>query len=58
MLLRYIWLALCATLRCLVRGRLGKVGREAEFLILRREVVLLRRTAKRRRLGSVDKLVS
>jgi hypothetical protein len=33
--LRFVYLAFCATLRFLVRARLGEVEREAELLILR-----------------------
>ena len=55
MLLRFAYLAFCATLQFLVRGRRGEAEREAELLILRHEVSVLRRTAKRRRLGSADR---
>jgi hypothetical protein len=45
MLLRIVYPAFCATLRFLVRGRRGEGEREAELLILRHEVAVLRRTA-------------
>jgi hypothetical protein len=54
MLLRFAYLAFCATLRFLARAGRGGVERKAELLILRHEVALLRHSAKRPRLGPAD----
>ena len=55
MLLRFVYLAFCATLRVLDRSRRGELDREAEFLILRHEVAVLRRTVKRPRLSPAER---
>jgi putative transposase len=54
MLVRFAYLASCATLQLLVRGR-GEAEREADPLILRHELAVLRRTVNRPRLGSADR---
>lgn len=55
MLLRFVYLAYCATLRVLDRSRRGELDREAELLILRHEVAVLRRTVKRPRLSPAER---
>jgi transposase len=54
MALRFVYLAFCAMLRLLVRRR-GDVAREAEVVILRHELAVLRRTAGRARHDWADR---
>jgi putative transposase len=56
MALRFLYLALCAVLRILVRRR-DDVAREAEIVILRHELAVLRRTAGRARLDWANRAV-
>ena len=54
MALRFLYFAFCAVLRLLVRRR-GDAAREAEIVILRHELAVLRRTAARARLDWADR---
>ncbi len=54
MALRFLYLAFCAMLRLLI-GRRGGLAREAEVVILRHELAVLRRTALRPRLDWSDR---
>jgi transposase InsO family protein len=54
MALRFLYLAFCAMLQLLI-GRRGGLAREAEIVILRHELAVLRRTASRPRLDWADR---
>ena len=56
MALRFVYLAFCATLRLFARRR-DDVEREAEFLVLRHEISILRRGIARPRLRWSDRAV-
>jgi hypothetical protein len=54
MVLRFLYLAVVATLRLLV-GRRGDLARDPEILILRHELAVVRRTTPRPRLAWSDR---
>jgi putative transposase len=55
LVLRFVYLGFCATLGILVRLCRDDLAREAELLVLRHELAVYRRTAKRSRLDDADR---